>query len=84
MNNSGSEKVILQTVQISRMRSPGRQREWGVPLVFNFPQIRALDGHILAVIVAPVGSTGAFYIWLSPHSQAEGRVAQILAEEQGP
>lgn len=82
MNNSGSEKCVL--ADISPMRSPGRQRERGVWLVLNFPPVWAPhNGHILAVIVAPVGRTGAFYIWLSPHSQAEGRAVEIWPKNRG-
>lgn len=42
-----------------------------------------LCGHILAVTVAPMGSTGAFYSWLSPHSQAEGRAVEIWTKNGG-
>lgn len=84
MTNSRSENVFLQTVQICSTRSPERHWEWGVRLVFNFPSVWVLlNGHILAVIVAPVGRAGAFYIWLSPRSQAEGWVVEIWPKNRG-
>lgn len=75
---------FTKCVQISPMRSLGRQREWSVQLVFNFPPVWVLlNGHILAVIVAPVRRTGVFYTRLSAHSRAEGHSARDLTEEQG-
>ena len=66
------------------MSSSGRHREWGERLVFNFPSVRVLlSGHILAVTAAPLGRTGAFYIWLSPHGRAEGLSGGDLGPRTG-
>lgn len=72
MYTSDSGSVFLQKVQISSIRPPRRQREWGVQVVFNCLSVwELLIWHVLAVRVFAAGKGWSilYSVWLSTHTR---------------